>query len=121
MAETENGPIETWDIDDADSKEGSLKLYDKIAPKLSIAENCRERSGCFGSNYLTLQGTNASYQPRTWFRYARGVLNNGIPFYVWSNGSGCYSNTYGEFCGVVRVDINGDKKPNRFMIFSHLL
>ena len=115
MAESNNGPIETWDIGPGDSQEGSLKLYNLIVPYLSLAKECKENSGCFGNNYKTLQGTNGAYQPDTWNRYIRGILNNGVPFYIWSNGSGCYSETYGsKNCGVIRVDINGDSKPNRY-------
>jgi len=114
MAEANNGPVAAWDIGPGDTQEGSLKLYNLIVPHLSLAKECRENSGCFSNGYTTLQGTNVPYQPNTWGRYIRGILNNGMPFLIWSNGSGCTGHYGDNFCGVIRVDVNGDKKPNRY-------
>ena len=113
MAETNNGPVGTWDISPGNSQEGSLKLYNLIVPYLSLAKECRESSGCFADSYKNLQGNRVPYQPKSWGYYSRGILSNGMPFLVWSNGSECNS-SLGQTCGVIRVDINGDKKPNRF-------
>ena len=113
MAESNNGPVEAWDMGPADSPQGTLKLYNYLAPYLSIVKECKLSAGCFGDNYQTLQGTVSDIQPKTHSVYARAILNNGVSFLVWSNG-GCEPTSISEYCGSIQVDINGDKKPNRY-------
>ena len=113
MAESKNGPVETWDIAPGDTSTGALKLYNYIVPGLSRVQDCQLSQSCFGDGYLTLQGTVSSLQPKNWPVYARGILNNGVSFVVWSSGD-CENGYHSEMCGTISVDINGDKKPNRY-------
>ncbi|MBR6163932.1 hypothetical protein IKQ26_08610 [bacterium] len=121
MAEIHNGKIETWDIGTGDSPEGAIKLYNYIAPEIKKLKSCGSDTGCFADTYKNLQGNNAPYNPNTWNRYARGILNNGTSFIIWSSGSNCNLNlsinnngSLSRTCGAFLVDINGNKKPNRY-------
>lgn len=120
MAELHNGKIDTWDIGVKDTKEGSVKLYNYIAPELQKIKDCGDQRGCFAESYGNLKGNSYSWQPDSYNKYVRGRLNNGVSFLLWSAGSGCnvnYSKTHSgsltRTCGSFQVDINGDKKPNR--------
>jgi len=116
LAESNNGPIETWDIGSQDTFEGALKMYNLLSPHLSLIKECGRNSGCFADNYTTLHGTVSNLQPNTHHVYAKAILNNGVSFAVWSNGS-CkneFSSMGDTACGVLRVDVNGSAKPNRY-------
>ncbi len=121
MAEIHNGKADTWDIGAKDSPEGAVKLYNYLAPEIKKLKDCGGASGCFANNYKNLQGNNAPYQPNTYSRYAKGRLINGASFLTWSGGSGCNtsfsisnSGSLTRVCGAIAVDINGDKKPNKY-------
>jgi len=113
MAESKNGPVGSWDIAPGDSLEGSLKIYNLISPGLSKVRDCQGNNDCFGDGYITLQGTDTVVQPKSWI-YARGILNNGVSFAVWSSGTCNGISLHPNMCGIIIVDINGYKKPNRF-------
>ena len=114
MAEAHNGEIDDWDLGEADTPEGGLKLYNYLVPELIRYKDCKGEQGCFADNYLTLQGTAGSYQPSKWNNCARGILNNGVPFVIWSGGTGGDSPMGSDIYGMIRVDINGESKPNRY-------
>lgn len=122
LATAENGAVKDWDIgtfkkDDAPVvMDGSLKLYNILSSYLRKSKNCADESGCFGENYITLDGGKYSFQPNTHSMYAKGILANGISFAIASNGSGCNSVTvkgYDDICGVIYVDLNSYKGPNQ--------
>ena len=112
-AEAENGPIETWDLVAPDSSVGAWNIYNNIIPALSILKTCGKSADCFADNYLTLQGDVTTLQPKNHPCTVRGMLSNGVSFAVWSNGV-CNGGFYSDMCGILDVDINGYKKPNRF-------
>ena len=108
-AEAENGPVGAWDLVAPDSRTGAWNIYNNIAPALSILKECGQSSDCFGDDYLTLTGEISTLQPKNHPCTVRGMLNNGVSFAVWSNGT-----CDGGMCGFIDVDINGYKTPNRF-------
>ena len=112
-AEAEHGPVEAWDLVAPDSSVGAYNIYNNIVPALSILKKCGQNTDCFGDNYLTLHGETSSLQPKNHPCTVRGMLNNGVSFAVWSNGT-CDGGFYSSLCGFIDVDINGYKKPNRF-------
>ncbi len=120
MAELHNGKVDTWDIGTQDTSAGAKKLYDYITPEIKKMKDCSNTSVCFGENYKNLQGGNYQYSLSTSGVYGRGILANGVSFITWSGGSGCNLNhsktnsgSLFRSCGVIRVDINGARKPNR--------
>ena len=121
LATAENGSVTSWDIgtfgvDAATTMEGSVKLYNILSPYLRKSKSCADEIGCFAGNYLTLDGGEYGFQPKTNNMYAKGILANGTSFAIASSGSGCNSifpKGYDKLCGVIYVDLNSYKGPNQ--------
>lgn len=113
----DNGPANSWDIDEAITMEGAKKLYDIFAPYLKEGKPCRGEYGCFVEEYKTLSGAVYQYPPKNHPMYARGILANGVAFAIPSEGSGCKRDSegtlYKNICGVLYVDLNGYDRPNQ--------
>ena len=120
LAEIHNGEIESWDIGANDSHDGAVKFYNYIAPEIKKLQNCGGNTGCFAENYKNLQGNTFPYSAASYSSLSRGILNNGVPCAFWSAGTGCNLNlsisnsgSLKRVCGIIRCDMNGDRKPNR--------
>lgn len=117
----ENGPAESWDIGNHATLGGANKLYNLFKPHLSVVEDCGINRGCFYTGtYKALNAPAFIWQPSTHTNYARGRLSDGTAFLFWSAGEGCNtdyssdgSGRYSKICGVIYVDVNGDKSPNQ--------
>ncbi len=81
-------------------------------PVLKTAQVCgTSKTGCFAKKYINARGQQVPWQPDTWQRYAGVNLLNGLPILFFSSGTGC---TNKALCGMIRVDVNGERKPNQY-------
>ena len=112
LAVYENGDVESWDIGKSDTTEGANKLMNYFLPALKTAQVCgTSKTGCFAKKYISARGQQVPWQPDTWQRYAGVKLLNGLPILFFSLGTGC---TNKALCGMIRIDVNGERKPNQY-------
>lgn len=102
-----NGPVGEWGWS---SNDKASFLNDHIINYLHVSKKCLEgESDCFESDsYLNLRNLKTSYD---FSIYPSIVLQNGVSVAFKLN-NGCSKN--GSVCAFVFVDINGNKKPNKF-------
>ena len=111
MVVANEGEFKDLDLGTQNTAEGALKLQKLYEPYLKIMENCGTKSGCFPKVLYALDGkTPYQYQPRTFGNFSRLRLQNGMSLIFSSEGNGCNNSLLR--CGYIRVDVNGDKKPN---------
>ena len=103
-----NGWLQTGDID---------SVYNKYKKYLSIAKDCGEASGCLGNSsyksFLNNDGYNFEKATHRKLILADGTL---VIFNPDMLDNSCSGNAWGSIgvCASILVDVNGDKKPNRY-------
>lgn len=101
----DNGPINTWTVGRHFNAEDTVTFINKyLSPYLSIMKKPTTSDvGHWNKNFYYLNGNETSYE-NYWVRY---YLNDGISI---------TSTFYNDGCQYLRlrIDINGDKKPNIF-------
>lgn len=104
-----DGSPDEWNLPYYTDADGGQYILDKFKPHLKIIKDCGTREkGCYSEGYADTQKDTA----------AKVVLNDGtcLSFKVWQNQ--CLS-SFGSvqqvqnICGIIEVDVNGLKKPNR--------
>lgn len=89
-----------------------------IKPYLNISKDCKCESGCISSNYKYLNNTNnnSGYNTSSW--HYKMFLNDGTAIWIRDyKTSGCFAqdgNGEEKLCGLILIDINGTKTPNKF-------
>ena len=121
---SENGEVDTWDYPyynaGTDNVPNIEVFASKILPYLKILKDCgiSQRNCMLDVNYKLSDGSNWNgYTYNRYRLYYKVILNDGsylvIRFeYPKCNGSG--DGVVGDKCGWFLIDVNGDKKPNRF-------
>ena len=99
-----------------DSSEHMYQLYKK---HLINAKECGAKAGCFnqhgdkGYKYLTGGAENSFNDPVS--PYRRLILNDGVQVNFEFLSSSCSYNWLDtDLCGLIRVDLNGEKGPNTY-------
>ncbi len=120
----ENGPFQEWGLDISqpdimedveaieNSNKGRDKFIDIFSKYLKTVSVCKySESNCKIYNTTNLAGkvdTADSYSNRI-------VLADGTYFgHIFINSSTCSSANWQNICGSIKVDLNGDKKPNTY-------
>ncbi len=121
---SENGEVDTWDYPyynaGTENVPNTEVFASKILPYLRILKDCgiSQRNCMLDVNYKLSDGSNWNgYTYNRYRLYYKVILNDGsylvIRFeYPKCNGSG--DGAVGDKCGWFLIDVNGDKKPNRF-------
>ena len=126
----ENGTMENWDWGVAlpawAGNNYKNKLFECMRPYLKVQKYCGSGSGCWNSNVKSYKDLSGKYNTNIYSSlwgmstissaYGKMKLQNGMyisdgtrPLYVDKNG-----NAYDGDNGAIRVDINGEKGPNRY-------
>ena len=121
---SENGEVDTWDYPyynaGTENVPNTEVFASKILPYLRILKDCgiSQRNCMLDVNYKLSDGSNWNgYTYNRYRLYYKVILNDGsylvIRFeYPKCNGSG--DGVVGDKCGWFLIDVNGDKKPNKF-------
>lgn len=110
LAVYNDGPPSTWDLKGDASGEGAENMLNKLAPYLNITKNCGRYSGCLPDTvYKYLNGDPYGNFDANQNR-AKARLADGSLIMTYAASATCTNTTV---CGYIRVDINGDKKPNQ--------
>ena len=121
---SENGEVDTWDYPyynaGTENVSNTEVFASKILPYLRILKDCgiSQRNCMLDVNYKLSDGSNWNgYTYNRYRLYYKVILNDGsylvIRFeYPKCNGSG--DGVVGDKCGWFLIDVNGDKKPNKF-------
>ena len=121
---SENGEVDTWDYPyynaGTENVPNTEVFASKILPYLKILKDCgiSQRNCMLDVNYKLSDGSNWNgYTYNRYRLYYKVILNDGsylvIRFeYPKCNGSG--DGVVGDKCGWFLIDVNGDKKPNKF-------
>ncbi len=114
MAIAQNGSIGTWIS--SNSLYPEKDLVDILEPYLKITKKCGTKVGCFASNaYKTLTGNemnSSSVWSPSYDSWQKLRLADGTSLLFRNFDINCKYN--GVRCGMVFVDINGDKPPNQW-------
>ena len=89
------------------NKENSQIMFDEISKHIKKIKSCDIDSGCMASTYVNIN--NQVIPNSNWENYTNivtGVLANGTSFWV--------LNLPNLAVGQIGIDINGDKRPNKF-------
>ena len=113
LAETQNGPIESWNIGDGATAENAEQFWRYLKPHISYAKDCGSGSNCYQSKgvYLLNGGSHTDYNTDS--RYYKFVLSDGSVMWFNTFSGNCsfkYDNE--NLCAQFFYDVNGDKKPN---------
>ena len=121
---SENGEVDTWDYPyynaGTENVPNTEVFASKILPYLRILKDCgiSQRNCMLDVDYKLSDGSNWNgYTYNRYRLYYKVILNDGsylvIRFeYPKCNGSG--DGVVGDKCGWFLIDVNGDKKPNKF-------
>lgn len=115
----ETGTPDIWGLSTAGSSSGATNILNGLAPYLNVTKNCGVNAGCIdGITYLFLDGTNP-YTALSDNTMARAQLNDGTILFTFSMGGNCDASRgsaavlQNNICGVLNIDVNGLKKPNK--------
>lgn len=110
LAVQENGTPDYWELGSLGSGVGAENLLNKLAPYLNITKNCGKGPGCLPHvTYKYLDGSPYGNFDALADR-AKARLADGSLIMTYITNSNCSGN---GICAYIRVDINGDKKPNQ--------
>ena len=121
---SENGEVDTWDYPyynaGTENVPNTEVFASKILPYLRILKDCgiSQRNCMLDVDYKLSDGSNWNgYTYNRYRLYYKVILNDGsylvIRFeYPKCNGNG--DGVVGDKCGWFLIDVNGDKKPNKF-------
>ena len=107
MAETENGPIDSWDVTSMNKSQEGADLFANtfLVPYIKTIKTCfPSTSECWADDVYNLNGSKVSYLGNNRAEFNSFVTVSGYSVYYWLNGDGRG--------GWLWVDLNGPKKPN---------
>ncbi len=112
MSIKDNGYIDEWQYSNV------TEFADYLKPYLKIIKDCGTQSGCLSIGkkiYLSGNGTTQSYDSGNYYRMI--LADNSYMWFRKSfNNNSCIDSDGGwsNICGLIFIDINGNKKPNTF-------
>ena len=118
MAVMENGPVEEWDWPDKTTNlinnQNANYIIDVLKPYMKFSKICYSADGCMPnvSVYKNLNGNDISYGWTDHLSYGKAILSNGmaISFATYGNANSSTKTSWTS----IRVDVNGQKGPNRY-------
>lgn len=119
MAKQNYGNADEWNLIAPDSPEGSNNALRKLAENMKFLKFCGNDKGCFPtSSYKTLKGQNENNY-NNMSTGSKLILSDGTLIYLSIRNVSCTENRGNSTllkntCGVILVDINGEKGPNQF-------
>jgi len=127
LAETQNGPIDSWNYSEGTSEEASAQFWNFLKPHISVARECASTQNCYETgNVNYLNGNEYNYNYSTSNIYYKFVLADGSVMMIAKHGTGkCNSQSHPvpNVCAVIVYDVNGSKGPNTMGIdiFHYLM
>ena len=119
LAKQKHGTADEWNLISPDSPEGSNNALNILAENMKILKFCGNNKGCFPDmRYKALAGgTENNYN--TMSTGSKLILSDGSLIYLSIRNSACQEKRSNqgilqETCGVIMIDINGEKAPNQF-------
>jgi len=117
-AETNEGPIDTWNWIASDDGTGATNALNILAKYLKISKNCGTATGCLPDvSIKNLDNLNSINQNND-TKYAKAILDDGTLLIIISRSPNC-KNSRGttlalqNICGFISVDTNGFQGPNQ--------
>lgn len=121
----DNGTPDTWGITTDGDLTQAVTILNKFLPYMKVSKTCTNTTdtSCFPSSYLYLDGTSTTNKDYTCAggtcKYARTMLADGSTMATYAY-AGCNTNLgpttdlkLSSLCGVIVIDVNGFKLPNR--------
>ncbi|MBR1942700.1 type II secretion system protein [bacterium] len=113
------GPVETWFINDANSKEANERYASRILDFLKVSKDCAHSTGCFASSYKNLSGSVATTTVDSNANQYRAILADGTAIVFGIHSLTCtafnspaVTGSPHDGCGSIAVDIDNKKGPN---------
>lgn len=117
FAVQENGTPDTWGLSTFKDEPGGINIINILAKYLKVTKNCTSGTGCFPNvTYKLLSGGD-------WINvdsdktFSKAILSDGTLLTVQTYGACTQSEgttpALSHACGSLRVDVNGNKKPNQ--------
>lgn len=120
MAIQQNGTPDNWNLGGSGDATGLANINTIISQNFKVTQNCGTGSGCFPeSTYKNLNGTDNQITLDKDNTYTKMRLADGTSIAIKQWNSNCNGN-WGDtlplqsVCGIVGIDINGDKAPNTY-------
>lgn len=107
LAAQDNQNLQDLTDENLSNKENSQIMFDEISKHIKKIKSCDTDSGCMASTYVNIN--NQVIPSSNWENYTNivtGVLANGTSFWV--------LNLPNLAVGQIGIDINGDKRPNKY-------
>lgn len=116
---SENGTPDNWGLLANNSGAGAESMLDPLVPYLKVTKNCESTtSGCLPNVTYTFVDNTPAQKYDTLNTFAKVQLANGVSIATYLVNNICAWNTgsaaLGSACGVIDVDINGFKGPNKY-------
>lgn len=120
MAIQQNGTPDNWNLGGSGDAAGLANINTIISQNFKVTQNCGTGSGCFPADtYKNLNGTDNQINLDQDNTYTKMRLVDGTSVAIKQWNSNCDGN-WGDtlplqsVCGIVGIDINGDKAPNTY-------
>lgn len=120
LAVQKNGTPENWDLGGPGDANGLANINSIIAENFKVTQNCGTGVGCFPENtYKNLNGIDNQINLDKDNSYTKMRLADGSSIAIKQWNSNCDGN-WGDtlplqsVCGILGVDVNGDKAPNTY-------
>ena len=116
----DNGTPDGWKLSNSGDPAGLPNLNRIMAENLNVVKNCETGPGCFADvKYKDLVGTENPEILNQSNNYTKMLLSDGSSIALTSWSSNCDfawgdSTALRNVCGMIGVDINGSKAPNKY-------
>lgn len=121
MAISKHGYVDEWTFCAEKKAECAAQFVENIKPELKLARDCADEINCAGAaeQYKTLDGNDYSVDYKTSSYFYKMILIDGSYLWIRNNYSTTCANSDSgtdNVCGLIWIDTNGSKKPNKLGI-----